>query len=123
MFVKFPVPRKHVVGSNDRGVPAPIAPTEPALFDHGDIFDVVILGKIISGSQSVQSGTNYDYVVFFFWLWVTPGAIPAFLTRETVDEDFPGGIGFHGFIMVIRNKLQAIAPRPQNPVYAGPHSL
>ena len=77
----------------------------------------MILGKIISCGQSVQPGTNNDDVVFCFWLRVTPGAIPAFLTRKAVDEDFPGGIGFHGFTMVIRNKLQGIALHPQNPAY------
>ena len=123
MFVKLPVPRKHIVGSDDRGVPATIASAEPAFFDDGNILDVVILGEIISGGESVQSGTNNDDVILCFGLWVTPGAIPAFLTREAVDEDFPGGIGFHDLIIVMRNKLQAIASRPQNPVYAGPRPL
>ena len=46
-FVKRFIAGKHIVRADDGGVAADIARTEPALFQHGDIGDAVLLGEII----------------------------------------------------------------------------
>ena len=53
-----------IVGADDGGVAAGIAAAEPALFEHRDIGDAVLLGKVVGSGQPMAAGADDDDVVF-----------------------------------------------------------
>ena len=79
MFIKRPIARQHVVGTNNRGVTPSITAAKPAPFHYGHVGDAVIAGQIVSGCEPVQTGTDNDHVVLGLGLRITPDTIPVFL--------------------------------------------
>ena len=56
-----------VVGADDRGVAAGIAAAEPALLQHRDIGDAVLLGEVVGGREPMAAAADDDDVVFRAW--------------------------------------------------------
>ena len=52
MLVEADVVRQQVVGAHDGRVAADIAGAEPALLQHGDVGDAMLLGEIVGGGQA-----------------------------------------------------------------------
>ena len=102
MFIKGAITRQHVVRPNDRGVTPGITASQPAFFYHGNVRDAVVACKIISGCEPVQTGTDNDHVILSFRLRIPPGAIPVFLSGQSVKKNTPGGISFH--VVVTRSQ-------------------
>ena len=55
--------RRQVVGADDGGVARGIAAAEPALVEHRDIGDPVVLGEVVGGGESVPAGAHDHHVV------------------------------------------------------------
>ena len=45
-----------IVGADDRGVAAGVAAAEPALLEHRDIGDAVLLREVVGGREPVAAG-------------------------------------------------------------------
>ena len=63
-----------IVGADDRRVAPGIAAAEPALFEHGDIGDAVLLRKIVGGGEAVTAAADDDDVVARLRRRAAPGA-------------------------------------------------
>jgi transcriptional regulator GlxA family with amidase domain len=53
-----------IVRADDGGVAPGVAAAEPALVDHRDVGDPVLLGEIVGGAEPVAAGADDDDVVF-----------------------------------------------------------
>ena len=73
-FVERRVAGQQVVGADDGGVAADVAAAEPALLQHRDIGDPVLLGEIERGRQPVPAAADDDDVVGRLELGVAPDA-------------------------------------------------
>ena len=54
---------RQVVGTDDSRVARRVAAAEPALVEHRDVGDAVILGEIVGGGEPVPAGADYRHVV------------------------------------------------------------
>src|SRR3984957_19078524 len=61
-----------VIGADDRGVAPGIAAAEPALLQHRDIVEAVLLGEIIGGREPMPAGTDDDRIIGRLRLRVAP---------------------------------------------------
>ena len=91
-----------VVGADDRGVAAGVAAAEPALLEHRDVGDAVLLGEIVGGGQAVAAGADDDHLVARLRLRAAPGRCPVLVTGESVSREGPDGIALHASL--IRSK-------------------
>ena len=80
-----------VVRADDRGVAPGVAAAEPALLDHRDVGDAVLLGEIVGGPQPVAAGADDDHVVFALRLGVRPLLVPVPVPGQRVAQDRHGG--------------------------------
>src|SRR5260221_9444259 len=70
--------------AHHRRVAPGVAAAEPALLEHGDVGDTVVLGKIIGSGKAVAAGPHDDDFVFRFRRRVAPRALPASMAGERV---------------------------------------
>ena len=87
LLVERDVARFLVVRPHDRGVAPDIAAAEPALLDHRDVGQPMVLGQVIGGGEPVPAATDDHGVVGPFRLWLAPHGCPAGLALEGLRED------------------------------------
>ena len=75
-----------IVRPDDRGVAPGIAAAQPALVDHRDIGDAVLLGQIIGGTQTMPARADDDHVIFGLGLAVGPLLRPALVAGQGVFQ-------------------------------------
>jgi hypothetical protein len=85
-----------IVGADDGGVAAGVAAAEPALLDHCDIGDAVLLGQVIGGPQAVSAGADDDDIIVLARLRRRPLRGPALVAAEPLAGDSKSGIFAHG---------------------------
>src|SRR6266404_1805303 len=95
MLVKMGAVIPEIVRAHHRRVAPRVAAAEPALLEHRDVRDAVILGKVIGGGQAVAAGPDYDDFVFGLRRRVAPGALPAAVAGERVADQAEEGVA-HG---------------------------
>ena len=76
-----------VVRADDRGVAPGIAAAEPALLQHRDIGDAVLLGEVIGGREPMSAGADDDRVIGRLRLGVAPLLRPAGIVLERLQRD------------------------------------
>ena len=74
--------RPQVVRAHDGGVAAGVAAAEPALLQHGDVGDAVLLGHVIGGGEAVAAGADDDDVIGRLRLGRTPLLRPILVAAE-----------------------------------------
>jgi hypothetical protein len=80
-----------VVRADDRGVAAGVAAAEPALVDHRDRCDPVLLREVIGGAEAVAAGADDDHVVGRLGLRVRPLRRPVLLAGQRALDDLGEG--------------------------------
>ena len=93
-FVEGVVAGQHVVGADDRGVAADVAGAEPALLQHRDIGEAMLLGEVIGGRQPMPAAADDDDVVFRLGLGLAPGRRPVLVAGAGVLQEREDGV-FH----------------------------
>ena len=63
MVVKRRAFLEQVVGADDGGVTAGVAAADPALLEHGDVGQAVLLGEVVGRAQAVAAAADDDGVV------------------------------------------------------------
>ena len=81
-FVEGIVAGQQVVGADDRGVAPDVAGAEPALFQHRDIGEAMLLGEVIGGRQAMPAAADDDDVVFLLRLGLAPGRRPVLVAGQ-----------------------------------------
>ena len=71
-FVERDIAGQQIVGADDGGVAADIAAADPALLEHGDVGESVLLGEVERGREAVAAATDDDDVVPGLRCRVTP---------------------------------------------------
>ena len=71
-----------VVRADDRGVAPGVAAAEPALVDHRDVGDPVLLRQVVGGAEAVAAGADDDHVVGGLRLRVRPLRRPVLLAGQ-----------------------------------------
>ena len=84
-----------IVGANNGGVSACITAAEPALFQHGDILDTVFFGQVIGCPEAMAAGTDDDYIILLFWLWIAPLLAPTFMATQGLADQIESVETFH----------------------------
>src|SRR5262245_20211963 len=85
-FVEWDVSWQQIVGADNRGVTADIAASEPTLFQHGDVCNVVFLGQIEGGSQAMTTATDNDDVVSWLEIGVAPDGFPTGVAPQSLTD-------------------------------------
>src|SRR6185437_2177071 len=97
-----------IVGAHHRRVAPGIAAAEPALFEHGDIGDAVVLGEVIGGGGAVLAGADDDDVVLRLRRRIAPGALPAAMAGERIAGEAEERVAHQ------RAALRRSKPRPRS---------
>src|SRR3546814_2836299 len=71
-----------IVGADDRRVTSGIAAAEPALLDHRDIGDTVLLGEIVGRSQAMPAAADDDDIVIRPRFRRRPLGLPALVAAK-----------------------------------------
>ena len=80
-----------VVRADDRGVAPGIAAAEPALLQHRDIAEAVLLGEVIGGREAVPARADDDRVIGRLRLRVAPLLRPAGIVLERLQRHIDEG--------------------------------
>ena len=92
-----------VVGADDRGVAPGVAAAEPALLDHRDVGQLVVLGEVVGGGEAMAAGADDDRVIFRLGLGRTPGAFPILVVVHRVAREREDRIArLHGIRLVLK---------------------
>ena len=75
-----------IVGAHDRRVAAGVAAPEPALLEHGDLRQPVLLGQVIGGREPMPARPDDDRVISSFRLGTAPLLRPALILRERLPR-------------------------------------
>ena len=67
MLVELGVGAQQVVGAHDRGVASGVAAAQPALLQHRDIGDAVLLGEVVGRRQAVAAAADDHHLVAAAW--------------------------------------------------------
>ena len=86
-----------IIGPDRAGVAAGIAAAEPALLDHSDIGDAVVLCQIVGRGEAVSAAADHHRVISRFRFRAAPCRLPAFLAGEALLEERKGGIALRHF--------------------------
>jgi hypothetical protein len=84
-----------VVGAHHGGVAPRVAAAEPALLEHRDPGDAVVLGQVICGRQAVAAAADDDHVVLGPRLRAAPGRLPVLVMAERVARQAEDRIALH----------------------------
>ena len=85
-----------IVRAADGGVAARIAATEPALFQHGDVANAVLLGEIVGGSEAVTAAADDYDVVGGLGVGAAPLLRPTLMMGECVAGEAQEREACHG---------------------------
>ena len=85
-----------VVRADDGGVPARVAAAEPALFDHRDIGDAVVLAEPVGGGEAVPPCPDDDHIVFLPGFGRGPGLLPPLVEAHGLPGHGEDRIALHG---------------------------
>ena len=84
-----------IVRADDRGVAVGIAAAEPALVDHRDVDDPVLLRQVVGGAEAVAAGADDHHVVGGLGLRVRPLGRPALLAGQCALDHLDEGEARH----------------------------
>ena len=96
LFIKRRRGVLQVVGADDRGVAPGVAAAQPALFDHRDIGDAVVLAEVIGRGQTMAACADDHHVILGLRRGLGPGALPALVVAQRLSGDGESGITCHG---------------------------
>ena len=100
-----------VVGADDGGVAPGVAAAEPALLEHRDIAEAVLLGEVIGGREPVPAGADDDRVIGRLRLGVAPLLRPAGIVRQRLQRHIGKGKSHLRRLEVIRRRRLPAFPR------------
>ena len=86
-----------VVGADDRRVAPGVAAADPALLEHGDVGDAVLLGEVVRGREPVPAAADDDDVVLALRLGAAPRLLPPLVVGERVAGEAPDRIAVHAW--------------------------
>ncbi len=92
-LVEMGVGLEPVVRAHDRGVAPGVAAAEPALLEHRDVGDAVLLGEVVGGRQAMAAATHNHDVVSRLRLGAAPGRGPARMVAQRIARQAEEGIG------------------------------
>ena len=84
-----------IVGAHQGGVARGVATAQPALLDHRDIGDAVLLGQIVGRGQSMPAATDDDDIVFLLGFWATPDLLPVLMVAERMLDQPESRVTLH----------------------------
>ncbi len=84
-----------VVGADDRRVAARVAAADPALLQHRDVGDAVLLGEVVRGREPVAAAADDDDVVLAPGLGIPPRGLPLLVVGPRVAGEAPDRIAVH----------------------------
>jgi hypothetical protein len=87
VLVKMRALVPEIIGAHDGGVAAGVAAADPALLQHGDIGDAVLLGEVVSRRQAVAAAADDDDVILRLWLRAAPGFLPVLMVAESIPGE------------------------------------
>src|SRR3546814_2956337 len=61
VLVEVGVGGQQVVGAHDGGVASDVAAAEPALLQHGDVGDAVVLGEVVGGGEPMPAARSEEH--------------------------------------------------------------
>ncbi len=93
-----------VVGAHDGGVAGGVAAAQPALLDHRDIGDTVLLGQVVGSGQAMPATADDDHVVDLFRRWRAPHALPVLMMAERMLEEAEARIALHSHLLQNRSQ-------------------
>ncbi len=96
MFVKMRAFIVEIVGADDGGVAPGIAAAEPALFDHRDVGDAVLLGQIIGSTQAMTARADDDDIILSLGFGIGPLLLPALVAGKCIFDNRSGRKSGHG---------------------------
>ena len=73
-----------VVRAHDRRIAPGVAAAEPALFEHCDVGEAVLLREVVRGREPVSAAADDDRVVARFWRRTAPRKRPALVVAPRV---------------------------------------
>src|SRR5450755_1976605 len=82
MIVKCRTFIEQVIRADDRRVAARVAAADPALLEHGDVGQAMLLGQVIRRSEPVATAADDDRIVGWLRLRLAPLRLPAKLARQ-----------------------------------------
>ena len=74
---------------------AGVAAAEPALLDHRDVGDAVLLGQVIRGGETVAAAADDDHVVLALRLRAAPRLLPVLVVATRVAREGEDRIAAH----------------------------
>ena len=86
--------RQHIVGAHDRRVAPDIAGADITLFQHGDVADAKLLGKVVGRCKTMATTANDDGVVMVLRCGIAPGTRPG-LAGDGMLQERERGIARH----------------------------
>ena len=89
MRIEFRIARQKVIGPHNRGIAPHIAAADIALFQHGDVFQPMLLGQVIGRRQPMPAAADDDDIVFGFRFRITPDRPPALVAGQPFFQDLP----------------------------------
>ena len=84
-----------VVRADDGRVASGVAAADPAFFQHRDVGDGVVFGKVVRGREPVPAAADDDRVVAWFRRGIAPEGLPAGVARKRVLEEAEEGEVLH----------------------------
>ena len=96
MLVEWQCPVQHVVGANQRCIPADIAGTYEVFLQHRHIRDAMMFGKIMCGCKPMPATADNDNVICGFRIRLSPGWSPSGLPVQRIFCQAQNRIISHG---------------------------
>src|SRR5262249_39454379 len=84
-----------VVGADDGGVAPGVPAAEPALLEHGDVGDAVLLGQKISGGEAVATGADNHHVIARLRVGVPPEPWPTLVPGNSMAHQRKDRVALH----------------------------
>ena len=76
-----------VVGADDRGIAPGIAAADPALLEHGDFGEAMLLGEVVGCGEAVPASAHDHCIVGGFRLGRAPLALPTLVTDKSLGQE------------------------------------
>src|SRR5579872_1529531 len=95
MVVKTRALIEQVVGADDRRIAAGVSAADPAFLDDRDVFEAVLAGQVVGGTEPMASAADYYSVIARLRCRSAPLRGPVALSRQPSPEQGQGGKTFH----------------------------